>query len=90
MALSGKKTVAVAGTAEALGTQAVNGTVAIKALTTNTGLVYLGDAATAGSTAGYPLLAGDVVIMTFVSTLGAVSVNSAVNGEGVAWLILGA
>lgn len=90
MALSGRKTVTTAGTAVAVGSQVVAAPVAIKALTTNTGLVYVGDGATASSAAGYPLLAGDVVVLANLGNLANVYVDSAVNGEGIAWIILGA
>ena len=90
MALSGLKTVSTAGTAVALGSQQIAGPLLIKALTTNTGLVYIGNdgAGDVASTNGFPLAAGDVAILEHVSDLGAVMVDSAVNGEGVAWLAL--
>ncbi len=90
MALSGKKIVAVAGTPAPLGSQLVAGLLCVRALTGNTGLVYLGDAASAASASGYPLLPGDQVVFRQVSNLGAVWVDAAVSGEGVAWLVLGA
>jgi hypothetical protein len=43
MALSGINTVATAGTAEALGSQQVAAPLLVKALTTNTGLMYVGN-----------------------------------------------
>ena len=90
MALSGKKTVAVAGTAEALGSQAIHGPLMVKALTTNTDLVYIGNdgAGDVAAANGLPLSAGDVVVFDWVGELGAIMVDVAVNGEGVAWLAL--
>ena len=92
MALSGQKTVTTAGTAVNLGSQAVSHGLLVKALPDNTGLVYVGNdgAGDVASTNGYPLSAGEVLIFEHVSNLGAIMVDSAVNGEGVAWLILGA
>jgi hypothetical protein len=92
MALSGINTVATAGTAEALGSQQVAAPLLVKALTTNTGLMYVGNdgAGDVASTNGFPLAAGDVVIFEHVGNLSAVYIDSAVNGEGVAWLILAA
>jgi len=90
MAISGVNTVTAAGTAEALGSQQVNASLSVKALTTNTGLVYVGNDG-AGDVAvsnGYPLAAGEVVVFDLVSNLANVIIDSAVNGEGVAWLIL--
>ena len=92
MSLSGQNTVAAAGTAEALGTQQIAGPLLVKALTTNTGLVYVGNdgAGDVSSSNGYPLSAGDQVIFDHVGSLSAIYIDSAVNGEGVAWLELNA
>jgi hypothetical protein len=91
-AISGQKTVAAAGTAEALGSQAINGPLMIKALTTNTNLVYLGNDGTpdVASGTGLPLQAGEVVIFEWVGSLATLYVDAAVNGEGVAWMALDA
>lgn len=90
MAISGVNTVTAAGTAEALGALQVNASLSVKALTTNTGLVYVGNdgAGDVASANGYPLAAGDVVVFDLVSNLANIFIDSAVNGEGVAWLIL--
>jgi len=89
MALSGQKTVTAAGTEEALGSQQIGAPLMVKALTTNTGLVYVGESSGGvSSSTGMPLSAGEVVIFEFVGQLGALWVDSAVNGEGVAWLAL--
>ena len=92
MALAGQKTITTAGTALALGTQQISSALLVKALTTNTGLVYVGNdgAGDVTSANGYPLAAGDQVIFEHVSNLSAVILDSAVNGEGAAWLILNA
>ena len=90
-ALSGQKTVTTAGTEVALAASSrVQCAVAIKALTTNTGLVYVGNAGdgTVSSSTGFPLAAGDVTIMEYVDDLANIMVDSAVNGEGVAFLVL--
>jgi hypothetical protein len=91
-AISGQTIVPTAGTARALGSQAVNAPLLVKGLTTNTGLVAVGNngAGNVTLTNGYPLAAGDQVIFDHVSDLSAVFVNSAVNNEGIAWLILDA
>lgn len=89
MALSGQKTVTTAGTEVALGSQQIGAPLMVKALPTNTGLVYVGESSGGVSSAtGMPLDAGEVVIFEFVGQLGALWVDSAVNGEGVAWLAL--
>jgi hypothetical protein len=91
MAISGQKTVPTAGTAVALGTRQIAGSLAIKALPTNVGIVFVGnDGAGNVTTAnGYPLAAGESVFVDQLGSLGDVMVNSTVNGEGVAWLALG-
>jgi hypothetical protein len=91
-AISGQKTVAAAGTAEVLGSATITGALAIKALTTNTDLVYIGNDGSddVSSSNGYPLDAGDVHIFEYISALSVLYVDSAVNGEGVAWIALDA
>ena len=90
MAASGQNTVAVAGTAEALGTQQIAGPLAVKALTTNTDLIYIGNdgAGDVSSANGFQLAAGEVIIFDHVSNLSAIYIDAAVNGEGVSWLTL--
>lgn len=91
MAISGQKTVTTAGTEVGLGSMQVGGPLMVKALTTNTDLVYVGESAGAvSSSTGMPLTAGEVVIFEFVGNLDSIWVDSAVNGEGVAWLVLSA
>lgn len=90
-AMSGVNTVTTAGTAEALGTVSINGALMVKALTTNTGLAYVGNdgAGDVASTNGMPLAAGDAVIFNYVGNLSTIWIDVATNGEGVAWLALG-
>lgn len=92
MAMSAQKTVAAAGTAEALGTQYINGPLAVKALDTNGGKIYIGNdgAGDVASTNGLVLLSGEVIIFDYVGNLGSILIDSSVNGEGVAWLALNA
>jgi hypothetical protein len=83
------QTTTTAGTEVALGDQQIGAPLMVKALTTNTGLVYVGESSGGvSSSTGMPLDAGEVVIFEFVGQLGALWVDSAVNGEGVAWLAL--
>ena len=87
--LSGVTAVAAAGTAEQLGSGIINGPVMVKALTTNTDLVYIGNVAgDVADSNGLPLAAGDAVIFNQVGNLAEIWVDVAVNGEGVAWLAL--
>jgi len=92
MALSGQTTVTTAGTAVALGDQVVNSPVIIKALDTNTDIVVVGNDGAGDVTVsnGLRLAAGEVVVMTNLGNLGTLLVDSAVDGEGVSWLVLDA
>jgi hypothetical protein len=92
MALSGQTTVAAAGTAVVLGTQNNFGALMVKALDTNTGIVAVGNDGAGDVTVanGMRLAAGDVIVFSYVGNLASIWVDSAVNGEGVAWLVLDA
>lgn len=89
-ALSGQKTVAAAGTAEALGSQAIGGPLAVKALAANTGVVVIGnDGASDITTAnGFQLSAGETLVFNHVAHLANILVDAAVSGEGVCWIAL--
>ena len=83
----GKKTVAVPGVAEVLGSLAIiNGkSVSIKALHTNSGVIYVGYTGV-GSVDGYQLYPGEPVDL-FVSNLNIVYIDADVAAEGVTWII---
>ena len=89
-AISGQKTVTTAGTEVVLGSQIIDGPLMVKALETNTGVVALGNdgAGVVSVSTGIRLAAGEVVVFEFVGNLSSIMLNSAVNGEGVAWLAL--
>lgn len=87
--LSGQKSIAAAGSAEALGAGQVNTALMVKALPGNTGLAYVGHVdGDVSSSNGLPLAAGEVLVFQLVGNLQDVRVDVAVNGEGVAWLAL--
>ena len=87
--ISGRTTVTTAGTEVVLGNMEVHGAVMVKALHTNTGLVYIGESGGGvSSTTGMHLNADDVVIFQKIGDLSDIWVDSAVNLEGVAWLLL--
>lgn len=91
MALSGQTIVTTAGTAVRLDAQQVNGPVMVKALPANTGSVYLGldDDATVTATTGLVLAPGDAVVFERIGgSLSVLSLDAAVNGEGVSWMLL--
>lgn len=80
----GKTTVTTAGTRVALAsTQAIH-SVAIKALGSNTGTIYVGGSTVAASN-GLQLAPGDAVSLD-IADLATVFIDSSVNGEGVTWL----
>ncbi len=89
-AISGQKSVTTAGTAEALGSQIINGPLMVKALAANTGAIAVGNDGSNDVTVsnGLTLAAAEVVIFDFIGNLSSVWIDSAVNGEGVAWLAL--
>lgn len=80
----GLTNVTTAGTRVVLAaSQAVKG-VTIKARSTNTGIIYVGNASVA-STNGLQLKAGESVAMA-IANLNTVNIDSSVNGEGVTYL----
>ena len=89
-AISGQKTVTAAGTAEARGSQLVNGPLMIKALEANTNPVAVGNDGANDVTLsnGLQLAAGDVIVFDFIGTLASVWIDATTNDEGVAWLAL--
>jgi hypothetical protein len=88
--LSGQKTVTTAGTAEALGSQVINGPLMVKALDTNADIVAIGSDGSGDVTVsnGMRLSAGDAIIFEFVGNLASLWLDSAADGEGAAWLCL--
>lgn len=90
--ISGQKVVTTAGTAVALGTLQVDGAIMVKALSTNTGLIAVGNDGANDVTVsnGYILRANESVIFDNVDNLASIYIDSSVNGEGVAWIKLDA
>ena len=89
-AISGQKTVAAAGTAEALGSALIHGPLMIKALLANSNNVYIGNdgAGDVTSANGIELDAGEVAIFNHVGSLANLIVDVDTNGEGVSWISL--
>ena len=87
---SGQKAVTTAGTEVALGSGAIHGPLAVKALAGNGGLVFVGYVSdgTVSSATGYQLTAKEEVVFEHVNDLADILVDAAVNGEGVCWLAL--
>jgi hypothetical protein len=80
---SGKDTVASAGTHEQMANVPCKG-VSIKALSTNTGMIYLGPDGVAAAT-GYQLAAGESIDIV-IDNLNRIYIDAAVTGEGVTYL----
>ena len=81
---NGKTTVTTAGTRVTLAASQAVRSVTIKALPTNTGIIYVGNSSVA-STNGLQLSASESVSMD-ISNLNTVNLDSSVNGEGVTYL----
>lgn len=82
--LNGKKLVTTAGTRVTLASSTTCKSVTIKALRSNTGLIYVGDSAVSSSN-GLELSAGESVNLD-IANLQTVNIDSTVNGEGVTYL----
>lgn len=80
---SNKVSVTAAGTKVQLGST-VCVSVTIKALATNTGLIFVGNSSVS-SLNGFQLSAGDGVSFN-ISNINAIYIDSSVNGEGVTYL----
>jgi hypothetical protein len=89
MITSGQTTVTTAGTAVALGNKVINGPILIKALDTNTGIIAVGNDGAGDVTVsnGYRLAAGDSCLLLVNGNISQIIVDSAVNGEGVSWIV---
>jgi len=81
---NGKTTVTTAGTRVALASTQNVQSVTVKALSTNTGLIFVGNA-TVASTNGFVLSAGDTVSLD-IANLATVNLDCSVNGEGVTYV----
>lgn len=90
--ISGQKTIATAGTELALAATGIgmNVGVAIRALSTNTGKMYVGNdgAGAVSSSTGYELSAGDQIVISQVDDLANIMIDASENGEKVSWLIV--
>ena len=82
--LNGKTTVTTAGTRVVLAASTACKSVTIKALTSNTGLIYVGSSTVAASN-GYQLSAGDSISLD-IANLNTVNIDSSINLEGVTYL----
>ena len=87
---SGQKAVSTAGTAVRLhDDMTVNAAVMVKALNSNSGRVFVGNAGgDVDSNHGMPLAAGESLVLHWVSNLRQIWLDAENDGDGVAWLIL--
>lgn len=82
--INGRTTVTTAGTRVVLAGSTTVKSVTIKALGTNTGIIYVGDSAVSSSN-GFPLYARDTVSMD-ISNLNVIYIDSSVNNEGISYI----
>lgn len=81
---NGKKTVTTAGTRVALASSQSCKSVLVKALVTNVGYIYVGDASVS-STTGFQLISGESVSLD-ISNTSTIYIDSSVSGEGVTYI----
>lgn len=88
--ISAQKTVTTAGVPEPLGTQRIDAPLMIKALDSNSDVVAVGNDGynSVSLSNGMRLLAGDALVFEFVGSLESLYLDAAVDGDGVAWIIL--
>jgi len=89
-AISGLCTLTTAGTAVVLGTQTIQGPIAIHAVAGNAGVVYIGNtgADDVASTNGFEMSAGETIVLSYVENLSDIYVDAANSTEYVTWLAL--
>lgn len=81
---NGKTTVTTAGTRVTLSSSKSVKSVVIKALSTNTGFIYVGDSGVSAAN-GYQLKQGETTSMN-ITNLNTINIDSSVNGEGVTYM----
>lgn len=84
----GSKTVTATGTAEALGASLATKSIYIRAKSTNTGNVFVGDSTVDATTSQQIILAANDAITIDISNRATVYVDVSVNGEGVDYLCM--
>lgn len=82
--LNGKTTVATAGTRVVLAASTACKSVTVKALGTNSGIIYVGSS-TVTSANGHELYPGDSTSLD-ISNLTTINIDASVSGEGVSYL----
>ena len=83
---NGQTTIGVAGSAAVVKSTTTIKSITVKALVTNTGIVYVGDSSV-DNTNGYELEAGESISLD-VSDTASVYVDVSVNGEGVSYIAI--
>lgn len=85
----GSKTVTTSGTAVALGTTLAIKSVYVRAKSTNTGNIYLGDSSVDVATSKQVILAANDFVTIEIADRASLYIDSDVNGEGVDYLCVG-
>lgn len=83
---NGKQTVMASGTRVQLASSTATTTITVRALSTNTGLIYVGNSSVASAN-GFQLSADDAISID-LNNLNKVYIDSSVNGEGVTYIYL--
>lgn len=83
---NGVTTVSSAGTSVQLSSNTPTASITIRALSTNTGLIYVGTA-TVSSANGFQLLADETLSLD-LNNLSKVYIDAAVNGDGVSYIYI--
>ena len=89
-AISGKMTITVAGTAEPLGSGVCQSDLMVKALISNTGVIYVGNdgAGDVASGNGVVLAAEDYIVLSSVAMFENIIIDASITGNGVSWIKL--
>ena len=89
-AISGRMTVTLSGTAEPLGSGVCQSDLMIKALISNTNVIYVGNdgAGDVASGNGVVLAAEEYIVLSSVAMFEHVIIDAATTGNGVSWIKL--
>lgn len=88
--ITSQKTVTSAGSPEQLGSLRIDGPLMIKALESNSDVVFVGNdgSNSVSSATGVSLSAGEAIVFEFVGSLESLYLDAIIDAEGVAWIRL--
>ena len=85
MLKTGQKTVTTSGIRVALGTEVINSALVIKAFSSNSGIVYIGNSAVSSAN-GFGLSSGEQMIIVEAGNLSNVYLDASSNSQSVYWM----